>query len=254
MSDQVPRPAWPTGEPEPEPVRPGWDLPAAARRAIDLKLVIAVLIGLVSVTGAVVAWRSAISGEKATDKDRLALAESVIVAQADANTEVIVQDARVRFADHTAAVVAARLLDQQSGVFAGDGNDDAAREAADAAVEQRALASRALEGGNAPVLLADYVDDGDGTTVPELDEDRLREDLERIASDSNQVDPDQTEADAQELRDEGQRLDGFLIPMVGAIVLLTLAQISRRKPVRLGLAALGTSVWIVATIVAFGGG
>jgi hypothetical protein len=257
MSDQTSRPSWPTGqpEPEPEPVRPGWErLPSAARRAVDLKLVIAVLIGLVSVTGAVVAWQSSLAGEKATDKDRQALAESVIVSQADADTEVIVQDARIRFADHTAAVIAARLLDEEADRFASNGNGDASRAAADEAVEQRALARRVLEGGNAPVLISEYVDDGDGSAAPAFDEGRFREDVERIAADANRVDPEETEADAQELRDKAQRLDAFLIPMVGAIVILTFAQINKSKSVRLGLTAAGTAVWIVATVLAFGGG
>lgn len=252
MSDQPPRPAWPSGEPE--PVRPAWDrLPSRARRTIDLKVVIAVLIGLVSVTGAVVAWQSSLAGEKATDKDRQAVAESVTVAQAEADADVIVQDARVRFADHTAAVVSARLLEEQADRFASSGNQDAARAAADEAIEQGALARRVLEGSNAPVLLSEYVDDGDGTAAPVFDEARFRDDLERISVDTNQVDPTQTVVEARRLRADGQRLDGWLIAMVGAIVVLTMAQISKPKVLRLGLAGAGTAIWLVSTAIAFGG-
>ena len=280
MTDDAPRPAWP-GAPQPQPdpeaqvpqwhaprepqptaapqeepeaPRPSWNLPAAAARTIDLKLVIAVLIGLVSVTGAVLAWQSALAGEKATDKDRQAIAESVIIAQTTADEELVVQDARTRFADHTAAIVAAGLLDEQSDRFAAAGNDVAARAAADEAVDQRTLARRVLESGNAPVLLQKYVDDPADGSPPVFDERQLRADLRQLSADTNQVDPEETEEDAQELRDKAQRLDGFLIPMVGAIVLLTFAQVSRPRPVRLGLTGLGTAVWIVATVLAFGGG
>ena len=42
---------------------------------VDVKLVIAVLIGVVSVTGAFITWKSSQLGEQATDKDRQAIAE-----------------------------------------------------------------------------------------------------------------------------------------------------------------------------------
>src|SRR5688572_2294470 len=112
MSDQPPRPSWdapaqptqPTqphqpahaapapapAPPPPEvPARPSWEASEPQqpprRRAADQRLVIPVLIGLVSVTGAVVTWQSALAGEKATDADRQALAETVQVSQAAAD-------------------------------------------------------------------------------------------------------------------------------------------------------------------------
>ena len=114
------RPSWPQPQqPEPgsttEPVaaaRPSWTTVAPSSRAIDVKLVIAVLIGLVSVTGAVVAWRSALLAERATDKDRQAVAETVLVSQAATNREIIEQDAAARFADHLAARTSALRLEQ----------------------------------------------------------------------------------------------------------------------------------------------
>ena len=65
------------------------------------------LIGLVSVTGAVLTWRSAQLGEYATDNDRQSVAETVRQEQDAADDEIALQDARTRFADHAAAVVSA---------------------------------------------------------------------------------------------------------------------------------------------------
>jgi hypothetical protein len=254
MSDEI-RPAWgpPPSPPPDQAARPSWDsVPALVRRTVDLKLVIAVLIGLVSVTGAVVAFRSAIAGEKATDKDRQAVAESVTVAQAAASNEIIVQDARSRFADHLAAQVAAVQLDARAEELraAGDAAGAAAAEAE--AIEQRTIARRALEGGSAPVLVSGYVSVGEDG-VPAFDEAGFRSDVEDFTDNRDQVDPSQTVRDANRLRADSQRLDGWLIAMVGAVVVLTLAQISRLRPLRIGLLGAGTAIWLVSAVLAFGG-
>jgi hypothetical protein len=262
VSDENPaRPGWPgsapppTSEPTPDAVaRPSWDRAAATgHRTVDLKLVIAVLIGLVSVTGAAVAWQSAIAGEKATDKDRQAVAETVTVEQSRADSEIILQDARARFSQHAIDVVNAGLLEQQAESASAAGDDDRAATAADEAVELRAVATRVLEGGLGPVLLAEYVTEGADGERPTFDEARLSADLDRIASAQNQLDPVQTIREADRLRRESERFDRWLIFIVGAVVLLTVAQISKRKPLRLALTAAGTSVWLVTTVLAFSG-
>jgi hypothetical protein len=268
--DQPGRPAWPGQQPQPAPqpaAVPAWaavppagappaavEAPAARTgRGIDLKLVIAVLIGLVSVTGAVVAWQSSLAGEKATDKDRQAVAESVIVAQAGADTEIILQDARARFAEHLASVVAIERLEADRQVLLGNGDEASALDLAEDIAEQEVLARRVLEGASAPVLLNEYVVAAAEGEPPTFDEERLGDDLTRIASEQNRVNPSQTVREANRLRSESQWLDGWLIALVGAVVLLTLAQVSRHRLSRLVLAGAGTAVWIVATVIAFGG-
>lgn len=275
MSDG-PRPGWP-GAPEPEPPAvptPSWSPPAeaaaaeppsapsppswervtaAARRTVDLKLVIAVLIGLVSVTGAVLAWNSAISGEHATDKDRQAIAETVTVEQARADNEIIVQDARARFAEHAIAVVNAGLLEQQAARLADQGDDAASGAARREAVELRAVARRVLEGTLGPVLLSDYVQPADDGGRPTFEEERLTSDLEAIALAQNQLNPVQTIRQADRLRAQSEEFDRWLIFMVAAVVVLTLAQIVAKRPLRIGLTVAGTSVWIVSSVLAFWG-
>nr|MBA2283805.1 hypothetical protein [Acidimicrobiia bacterium] len=54
-------------------------------------------------------------------------------------------------------------------------------------------------------------------------------------------------------RDESERYDLWRIPLAAAVVLLTLAQIFRWLPLRLGFTGLATAVWIVASVLAFSG-
>jgi hypothetical protein len=211
--------------------------------------VIPVLIGLVSVTGAVVTWQSSLAGEKATDSDRQAVAETVQVSQADADVEIVVQDAIVRFSEHAASLVNAALLEADAQRFRTVGNAAAAELADDEAVAELAAARRVLEG--AAVQLSEYVDTSG--EEPFFDSGRLRADLRESVARELQVDPAQTQADANELREESERLDGWLIALVGAVVLLTFAQVSRSRSLRLGFLGAGTAVWVVATVMVFGG-
>ena len=233
--DEPPRPSWGSSEPPEQGRRPD-------------RILIPVLIGLVSVTGAVVTWQSALAGEKATDHDRQAIAETVQVSQAAADVEIVVQDAIVRFSEHAASLVNAGLLEADADRFRGIGNDAAAELAADEAVAERAVARRVLEGGTVP--LVDYVDvSGD---EPFFDGGQLRTDLLESVARELQVDPQQTRAEANDLRDKAERLDAWLIALVGAVVLLTFAQISRRRPFRLAFLGAGAAVWVISTVMAFG--
>lgn len=242
------RPAWPGAASPPQPA-PG----SPVRRTIDLKLVIAVLIGLVSVTGAVLTWRSAQLSEQATDKDRQAIAETVRQEQDAANDEITLQDARSRVAAHAAALAEADLLDQQADRFDAAGDAETADDLDDEADELRVVAERYLQGGTTSLALVDYVTLDEATGGRALDESKLRNDLRALSQAESQVDPSQTVREANRLRDDSQRLDGWLIPLVSAIVLLTLAQVSRAHLLRLALTGAGTAVWVAAAVLAFGG-
>lgn len=251
MTD-APVPAWPGGQPPPA------EAATPPRRriggvALELKLVIAVLIGLVSVTGAVVTWRSAQLSEYATDFDRQAVAETVRQEQDAADDEIALHDARVRVAAHTAALVSAEVLEQQVERFTASGEEEAARDAEDEAEEQRVIAGRYLIGGTAFLDLTDYIVVEEGTGRRTLDERQMRLDLRAISEAETLVNPAQTVREANELREESQRLDGWIVPLVSAVVLLTLAQINRRRPIRLALTGVATVVWVASTVLAFSG-
>ena len=237
-------PSWPTATP-PERRRRFADV------TFDIKIVIAVLIGLASVTGAVITWRASILGEYATDRDRQAIAEAVLVQQNLADDEVAVQDARLRFAEHAVAQVAANQLLLQVDQFVGAGNGAAADNANEEAVEQQAIADRVLEGGPQRLSLVPYISTGDDG-VPVFDESGFRDDLTALREAESQVQPVQTVRESNRLRSESQRLVGWLIGVVAAVALLTLAQMSRTKPLRFGLATLGTSLWIICAVLAYG--
>ena len=137
------------------------------------------LIGLVSVTGAVVTWRAAQLGEFATDKDRQAIAETVRKEQDAANNEVAVQDARGRLAAHAAAIVIAERLEEEA---ASTSDPEDAADAIDEAVEQRAVADRYLQSGTSSLALVSYVVTDPDTGRPTLDESRLRSDLRALST------------------------------------------------------------------------
>ncbi len=277
MTDDAPRPGWPGARPSWEPAPPAAAQPAATtppaavpptpawptdasttadsgpwyRREIDLKLVVAVLIGLVSVTGAVMTWRSAQLGEEATDQDRLALAETVIVRRDTADNELALQDGRELAAAHVAAITAAETLEAQASTLQGQ-SEEAASAARDEAEELRAVAQGIVDSFNARVALVDYIVADDQGRLT-LDERSLRSDLEALSESEAQVQPELTARAANERRDESERYDLWRIPLAAAVVLLTLAQIFRWKPVRLGLTGIATGVWIVASVLAFSG-
>ena len=232
-----------TPRPAPSPSRPGRRGSRPHRRrptsrhrrsrraaASTSELVIAVLIGLVSVTGAVLAFQSALAGEKATDKDRQAIAETVQVSQADADVEIVVQDARSSGSPTTPPPSSTPTPSRPTPSASRPPENTAAAQAAEAeAVAERAVAQpRPRRRRRCRSSLADYV-------VTDGEERRLlrracssADDLARVGAAQNQVDPAQTVREANRLRDESQRLDGWLIALVGAVVLLTFAQICRR--------------------------
>lgn len=218
-------------------------------RPENLKLVVAVLIGAVSVTVAVLTFRAAILAERATDKDRQAVAEAVLEQQTEANAETQLQDERSRFATFAATTVEADVLEVQAAELRAAGDDEGAAAVEDDAVEAR----QSAEQQDLLVGFAAYTStDADGH--PTFDVERRRADLERQGVSQNQVDSRQTVADGRDLRQQSQRLVGWVVPLVLAVVLLTLAQISRRQRPRLLLAGTAVVVWVAATGVALLGG
>jgi hypothetical protein len=235
-----------------EAVVPSWagvrETRWARMRRIDVKLVIAVLIGLVSVTGAVMTWRSSKLGENATDKDRQAVAESVLQEQSNANIETQVRNEAQAFEQYKEDLNNAQLLkaegdslENQSFFIEADQARDQARE-----LEQAAgtLADNTFS--------LDYVKTDDTTKLPTafLIEKR-RADLRRADEQASQVHPDQTAQQARDLRSRSQRLEGWTILLVLSVVLLTVATIIRSDRARIWIASSAVIIFVVAASVAF---
>src|SRR3954471_21894519 len=127
-------------------VVPSWEGVRERRWArlqrVDAKLVIAVLIGLVSVTGAVITWKSSQLGEKAVDRDRQAIAETVLQEQSNANVETQVRDEQQAFAQYKEDLTNAQLLDTQADAFTASGLAVEAAGARDEAATLREVADR----------------------------------------------------------------------------------------------------------------
>ena len=216
-----------------------------ARRApwLDLKSIIAILIGVVSVTGAVVTWRAALLAEYATDNDRQAVAETVLRQRAAVNARLEVGAQERAFARYRSDIIAADRLDADAETLRAQGRSSEARAAENEATARRKEADElaALSG------FSQYLSEDDGGT-PTFDAERSRQDLIRDDVEAAQVDPNITSDRADDLRSHSQRLVGWIVVFVGAVVLLTLAQVINIKAIRAGLAALGVVVYVVATV------
>jgi len=220
----------------------------ARLRRVDQKLVIAVLIGLVSVTGAVMTWRSSQLGEKAVDRDRQAIAETVLQEQSNANVETQLRDEQQAFAQYKQQLTNAKLLETEADQLDAAGATVDAARARDQAGEQREVANNlaSLTFSTAYVVF----DDTSGLPKDFLIDQR-RSDLRQNDSQAAKVNPDQTVAQAVEFRQRSQRLEGWTIPLVLAVVLLTIATITKRSQVRPWLAGAAVLIFVVSASIGF---
>jgi hypothetical protein len=233
-------------------VVPSWEgvreRPLARLRRIDPRLVIAVLIGLVSVTGAVFTWQSSKLGEKAVDNDRQAVAETVLQEQSNANVETQLRDEQQAFAQYKEQLSNAKLLSTQADRLASAGLASEAAQARDEAGSQREVANNLA----ALTFSTAYVHFDETTGLPkDFLIDQRRADLRRNDNQATKVNPDQTVAQAIDFRRRSQRLEGWTIPLVLAVVLLTVATITRRTHARPWIAALAVAIYVVSTGIAF---
>ena len=232
-------------------VVPSWEGVRERRLArlsrVDIKLVIAVLIGLVSVTGAVITWQSSQLGEKATDRDRQAVAETVLQEQSNANVETQVRDEQQAFAQYKEELTDAALLDTQADQLSAAGLPVEAAQARDEAGVQREVAN------NLATLTfnVSFVKFDDATGLPtDFLIDQRRADLRQNDSQAAKVNPDQTVAQAIDFRRRSQRLEGWTIPLVLSVVLLTLATITRNAKARPWIASCAVIIYVLSAGIA----
>lgn len=232
-------------------VVPSWEGVRERRLArlqrVDAKLVIAVLIGLVSVTGAFITWKSSQLGEKATDRDRQAIAETVLQEQSNANIETQLRDEQQAFVQFKENLTNARLLDAQADRLTAVGLTAEAAQARDEAAVQREVAN------NLASLTLDttYVKFDDATGVPtEFRVDQRRGDLRSLDDQAAKLNPDRTAAQAVDYRRRTQRLEGWTIALVLAVVLLTIATITRNVRARPWIASVAVVIYLASAGIA----
>jgi len=212
-------------------------------------LVIAVLIGVVSVTGAVMTWQSSQRGESATDKDRQAIAETVLQEQSNANVEARVRDEAQAFAQYKENLTNAQLLNKQADDLRAAGFAIEAAQARDQASELERVAD-SLAG---LTFSLDYVETDDNGLPTNFLIDKRRADLRRADEQASQVNPDQTAQQAIDLRNQSQRLEGWTIPLVLSVVLLTLATITARERWRGWIAGAAVVIFVLSAAIALFG-
>ncbi|MEY2459872.1 MAG: hypothetical protein QOG30_1702 [Acidimicrobiaceae bacterium] len=235
-------------------VIPSWEGVRERRWArlqrVDAKLIIAVLIGLVSVTGAVITWKSSQLGEKAVDRDRQAVAETVLQEQSNANVETRLRDEQQAFAQYKENLTNAQLLDAQGDQLATAGLPVEAAQARDEAGALREVANDLAS----LTFSTQYVKIDDTTGLPtDFLLEQRRADLRRNDDQAAKVNPDQTVAQAIDFRRRSQRLEGWTIPLVLAVVLLTVATITKNAKARPWIASVAVVIYVLAAGIALFG-
>jgi hypothetical protein len=232
-------------------VVPSWEGVRETRLArlqrVDVRLVIAVLIGLVSVTGAVITWKSSQLGEKAVDRDRQAIAETVLQEQSNANVETQLRSEQQAFAQYKEDLTNASLLDTEADQLAAAGLTTEAAQARDEAGVQREVANDLAS----LTFSVAYVKVDDTTGLPtDFLIDNRRADLRQNDSQAAKVNPDQTVTQAIDFRRRSQRLEGWTIPLVLAVVLLTVATIMKNARVRPWIASAAVVIYVLSASIA----
>jgi hypothetical protein len=207
--------------------------------------VVAVLIGLVSLTGAVATWKAASLGSGAADTDRRAIFETVQLEKSKARTEAQVRAEQQYFTRYRADVVADEGLKSAADAARQGGNEAQARDLQDQAQVFDELAKNLSQ----LTFSTDYITtDKNGNQV--FDDETRRRDLARADIEASRLDPEQTVAEADRLHARSQRMVKWIVAFVGILVLLTLAQLSRPR-LRPLLAVVASGLWIATSAVAF---
>jgi hypothetical protein len=220
----------------------------ARLQRIDQKLVIAVLIGLVSVTGAFMTWKSSQLGAKAVDMDRQAIAETVAQEQSNAQIETKVQDAQRAFVQYKEKLTNAALLDTEADTLDATGLSG---EAADARDEAGSLRAEADNLAALSSLSPDLVQTDDKGIPTAFLVDHYRAQLTTFDSQgAAKLNPDHTVAQAVDFRRRSQRLEGWTIALVLAVVLLTIATITRNTRARPWIAGCAVLIFALSASIA----
>jgi hypothetical protein len=245
--------SWPQRD-QPAAAAPvSWDTVRYRRRwwmrDVNQKIVIALLIGALSVTVAILTWRSALLDEEALDNDRRAVAETVLQQQNLVNVDTQLRSEEEAFASYRANLVNADELEREAERLQAI-DPTGATSLLDEAASLREVADH-LAG---LTFSFDYVVENPDTGELTFDADRRRDDLEQQNEAAVRADPEEAADTAVALRDRSQRLVGWIVLLAAAIVVLTVAQISARPRLRIFLVGGAMIVYIgilVAALVTY---
>ena len=229
-----------TAVPPPPPEAPG---PAAAEPADRFRTVVAVLIAVTSILGAVVAWRASVSSSDAGDLDEQATQELVLQEQELASIEGLVANDQRLFARYQEHILAWRILLRQADETRQSdvGLADALKAQAAGELALARSLRRFFQGGT-----PDFGDE-EGKVV--YDREFVMNNLRANNPELAELDPDATFALAEEEHDRTVRLVGVFTLVIVALFFLTIAQFAR-EAIR-GLFAVAGVVVALAGLVLF---
>lgn len=216
--------------------------------------VVAVLIGLVTLTGAFLTWKSVNLNGDATDGDRQAVVQTIGVEKnrTYGETQLAIED--LVFARIKTNVAAAEHLDKLAKIARDKGLDDSAL-TRDATLH-RSTASALLFAGviDSRYVKPSNIDEKTTSASLTFDETKRRADLEAADpySGNETGDPAATARLADGNHDRSLRLISFVVALAVVIVLLTLSQLIQGWP-RAVLALGGTAGWLIITVLALAG-
>jgi hypothetical protein len=216
------------------------------KRDANLRILIAILIAAVSVAGGVLTWRAALLDEKATDRDRQAVAETVIQQQNLVNVDSQLRNEQLAFAEYRSHLANADQLEAEAAALEAQ-DPTTAQAMRDDAESLREVADRLA---SFTFNLA-YVNTDEETGELVFAVEQRQADLVQLNEAAVRANPQRAKDEALVLRNRSQRLVGFIILLILAIVILTVAQISGRPRLRPYLVG-GALVVFLGTILAAG--
>jgi hypothetical protein len=191
---------------------------------------VVVLIGLVTLTGALLTWRSVTLGGEADDADRRVLLDTISRERAELRAESQVRFESVQFARYRAELVAAAAF-----ATAGLSSSDlaVARSFAETA---RSLLEQASARMSVGAVRAEYVITGDTPDDLKYDVARLRRDLERQGLpylEAESADPAITRRVGDRLHDRSLLVGLAVVGLAAMVTVLTVGEVAggRRRRV-----------------------
>jgi hypothetical protein len=230
-----------SGEPTPQ-WRPKW--------------LVALLIGLVTVTAGFFTWRAGQLGSSAAFEDRTSVGQTIKSEEQDIEATLGAVDDTVAYVTYVTDFAEAASLDDLAAELEAEGRSSlAATYRADATeIRQAASAAAVAAGvfGRQTVLAAEVADSTDPLPFDfDTQRARLKAELATGLRSPGPLDPDRWAAQADDTRRRVRGLRLAALVLIVGVAGLTVAELGRRRWSRIGGFALGVGTFVVTTFVTF---
>jgi hypothetical protein len=205
------------------------------------KTFIAVLIAVITVVGAILAWRISVANGAAGSADSEGLAAVLQSVNTDVNISMLLSMNLGLFADYRQHIKKAELLEQDAA-----STTDAARQAAE---REEALRERNVAATARGFVDADYLRVDPATGGETFDGDRYWTVLKAEAAAQQNLDYNTSFAQANRKRDQARGLVGVTIAFSAALFLCT-ASLATRRRIRFFFAGAAVLIFLTAATAA----